>query len=134
MNSNTQIETLQKENTILQISIAEKLIVSEHSLQAKVDAMEEKLHISNRHKDEAFGIIAALRKNLKNLEKALSKSKQHNVELRECVILYEQRFEQIILELAENKTLQFSGDPRLDSLIHSKLQESLKRCDPAAHP
>ena len=134
VNSNTLIEKLQKENTILQISIAEKLIVSEHNLQAKVDATEEKLHMSNLHKDEALGIIAILRKNLKNLEKALTNSKQHNVELRECIILYEQRFEGIISELAENKTLQFSGDPCLDTLIHTKLQESLKRCDPAPHP
>jgi hypothetical protein len=72
------------------------------------------LDISNRRKDEAFGIMAELRENLKKLEKSFRKTKQHNIELRECIILYERRFENIILQEVENHNLQFSGDAQQD--------------------
>ena len=62
--------------------------------------MEQKIETQIRHRQEAYGVISALRSKLKQLEKKYDKVKEQNVGLKDCIKLYEQKFETIILHEA----------------------------------
>ena len=112
------IEQLQKENTILQVTVAEKTMIGDVSLQAKYEALQQKMNVLKRQKDEAYGVVLELRSNLKQLEKNYDKLKEENIGLKEVSArnLVEIQREQTAIQHELKSRLQHQEQPSTPSI------------------
>ena len=98
-----QIEIMKKEKAVVDIVLAQKIVMADRDLQAKVGELEAKLAM----REDQTLVIANLNEKVKKIEKKYGYIKQYNQELKEFIHQYEDFIEKSVIDGAKLRSNAF---------------------------